>query len=140
MNKSNTRKKNVFGIMILVIILIFIVLIFTFNKKDNRNEKLAELIKINESRTFDVDGKEAKYTLLKNKDGTVYGIQFKNPDLMTEITTIRTSARENIKDAITEEGIYLFEEDAIYKLKIETINEISIVTDTFRVVTQKATK
>lgn len=137
MKKNNTRKKIVIGIIGLIIMTLIMILIFAFHKEDEDKKKLAQIIKENESRTFDVNGQEAKYTLLKNKNGTVYGIQFKNPELMTEITTIRTGARENIKDYITEKGIYLFKEDALYKLRIKTVNDISMVSDAFRVVIQE---
>ncbi len=131
------REKNnqlilIVPIVLVVILIIGIVIITT--KKDNEMEQ--ERRKSILTRTLEVEGKEAKYVLLENKDDTIYGIRFENDDLMTKITIIRREGEKDIKNEIVD-GIYQFTEDAIYKLEIETTTGIRITTDTFEVKCQK---
>lgn len=137
--KKNNTKKILFGIILLIVILIVIIIIY--NRIENRKNKIQESqhgIERITSRTFNVEGKEAKYTLLKNEDGTVYGIEFQNIDLMTKITIIKVETKEEIKDSITN-NIYRFTTNGICKLKIETIDGKDVTTAPFKVIVKETT-
>lgn len=129
-------KKILCGIIILVMVVIAIVMIVrkVNNSNDiNQNEQNIESVV---TKTVEVEGKKAKYTLLKNEDSTIYGIQFENTDLMTKINIAKRGSKEDIKNLI-ENDIYKFTTDGVYKLDIETVDGTRITTTTFKVVTQK---
>lgn len=134
------REKNTYSKALIVIVIFLVLIILAIvaaitikNGDENELENQSVL-----TRTLDVEGKEAKYTLLENEDGTVYAIQFENWDVMTEVNLIKRKGRQNIKDEIDNKGIYKFKEDhVVYKLEIETTNGIKITTDTFNVASQK---
>lgn len=135
MRKREKTKNKIFlmlPILLVVVLIIGIVIINT--KKDNeaREERRKSIL----TRTLEVEGKEAKYVLLENKDDTIYGIRFENDDLMEKITIIRREGRKEIKNEIVD-SMYRFTEDAIYKLEIETTSGTRITTDTFEVKCQK---
>ena len=134
MRKREKSNKLILIVPVLLIVAILIVGIIVITKKDNEMEQ--ERRKYLLTRTLEVEGKEVKYKLLENKDDTIYGIEFKNEDLMTKVIIIRREGKKEIKDEIVD-GIYKFTEDAIYKLQIETTTGIRITTDTFKVKCQK---
>lgn len=119
--------------IIFVIIILVVIVICSRHAKNNTNEIEIENLS---TKTFDVEGKETKYTLLENEDGTVYGIEFENPELMEKITTIRRKSNEEIQDLIVD-NIYEFTESDTYKIKIETVNGINITTPPFKVVVKE---
>lgn len=134
MRKREKSNKLILIVPVLLIVAILIVGIILTTKKDNEMEQ--ERRKYLLTRTLEVEGKEVKYKLLENKDDTIYGIEFKNEDLMTKVIIIRREGKKEIKNEIVD-GIYKFTEDAIYKLEIETTTGIRITTDTFEVKCQK---
>jgi flagellar basal body-associated protein FliL len=134
MRKREKSNKIILIVPVLLMVTILIVGIIITTKKDNEmeQERRRNLL----TRTLEVEGKEVKYKLLENKDDTIYGIEFENDDLMTEVIIIRREGKKEIKNEIVD-GIYKFTEDAIYKLEIETTTGIRITTDTFEVKCQK---
>lgn len=107
MKKSNTGKKFIW--VIIPCCIIILIGIFFMNQKKNVSEIEEEgtirvkNIETTDSKTFSVNGEKAQYKLLKNEDGTVYGIAFENPNLMSQITTMRRGVNENIKEFIAED-------------------------------------
>lgn len=134
MRKREKNNKLILIVPIVLVVILIIGMVIITTKKDNEMEQ--ERRKSILTRTLEVEGKEAKYVLLENKDDTIYGIRFENDDLMTKITIIRREGRKDIKNEIVD-GIYHFTEDTIYKLEIETTTGTRITTDTFRVKCQK---
>ncbi len=126
-------KKIVCGIILLLVILGIVIAIYMNHEKDRKQKE--QNIETVLTKTVDVEGKEAKYELLKNKDDTIYGIEFQNPDLMTDITITKRGYKEEIKNSL-EENMYKFKEDGVYKLEIKTVNGTRITTTTFKVVVQ----
>lgn len=138
--EKNNTKKIIFGIILLIIILVVMMMIYHImeNNQNKVEQKEPEIERIT-SRTLNVEGKEAKYTLLKNGDGTVYGIEFQNLDLMAKITIIDKKGEEKeIKDSIIN-NIYQFTTKDICKLKIETIDEKKLTTAPFKVIAKETT-
>ncbi|MCI8470776.1 MAG: hypothetical protein HFJ35_04770 [Clostridia bacterium] len=137
--KKNNTKKIIFGIILLIIMIVVIIMICNMreNNKNTEKESMYGTESIT-SRTFNVEGKEAKYTLLRNEDKTVYGIEFQNLELMTKITIIRVETDEEIKDSITN-NIYRFTTDGICKLEIETIDGNRVTTALFKVIAKETT-
>lgn len=127
-------KKILCGIILIIIIIVVIIVLHVNNSNDiDKSEQNIESVL---TKTVNVEGKEAKYTLLKNEDATIYGIKFENSNLMTKINIAKRGFKEDIKNSI-EKDTYNFKEDGIYKLEIETVNGTRITTTTFKVVTQK---
>lgn len=138
--KKNNTKKILFGIILLIIIIVAIIIIYNMIENNKNTEKESKHgVESITSRTFNVEGKEAKYTLLRNEDKTVYGIEFQNLELMAKITIIKVETKEEIKkDSITN-NIYRFTTDGICKLKIETIDGNRVTTAPFKVVAKETT-
>lgn len=125
-------KKFILCVIILIVVSLLIFVIVKNSDSNQIEDKSKEITK-----TVKVEEKEAKYTFLKNSDGTVYAIKFENLDLITRITmTKREGSSQEIKDLIVDD-IYQFEEDGIYKMEMETINDRVINTDTFKVNSKK---
>lgn len=128
-------KKILCGIILVVIIIAIVMVVRNVNNSNDidQNEQNVESVV---TKTVEVEGKKAKYTLLKNEDSTIYGIQFENTDLMTKINIAKRGSKEDIKNLI-ENDTYLFTTDGVYKLDIETVDGTRITTTTFKVVAQK---
>lgn len=128
-------KKILCGIILIIIIIAIVMVVKNVNNSNDidQNEQNVESVV---TKTVEVEGKKAKYTLLKNEDSTIYGIQFENTDLMTKINIAKRGSKEDIKNLI-ENDIYKFTTDGVYKLDIETVDGTRITTTTFKVVTQK---
>ncbi len=123
--------------IILCVIILIVVSLLVFIVVKNRNSNQIEDKSKEITKTVKIEEKEAKYTFLKNSDGTIYAIKFENLDLITRITmTKREGDSQEIKDLITD-NIYQFEENGIYKMEMQTINDRVINTDTFKVNAKK---
>lgn len=132
--EKKSQSKAIIAIVIFLVLMILAIVVVITMKNGNKSQLENQSVL---TRSLDVEGKEAKYTLLENGDGSVYGIQFENWDVMTEVNLVRRTGKQNIKDEIDNKGIYKFKEDNVYKLEIETTNGIKITTDTFNVISQK---
>ncbi|MCI8760168.1 MAG: hypothetical protein HFJ34_03465 [Clostridia bacterium] len=128
-------KKILYGIILIAIIIVVIVVVIKTNNSNdmNKNEQNIESVV---TKTVEIEGKKAKYTLLENEDSTIYGIQFENTDLMTKIEIVKRGSIEDIKNLIKNDS-YKFTTDGVYKLNIETVDGTRITTTTFKVVAQK---
>lgn len=132
--EKKSQSKAIIAIVIFLVLMILAIVVVITMKDGNKSQLENQSVL---TRTLDVEGKEAKYTLLENGDSSVYGIQFENWDVMTEVNLVRRTGKQNIKEEIDNKGIYKFKEDNVYKLEIETTNGIKITTDTFNVISQK---
>lgn len=118
-------KKIVCAIIILVIITITVVIVINV-----KNAKVVEEEKRTDSQTVNIEGREAKYTFLKNKDGSVYGIKFENLDLIEKVSILTQGTEKEIKDLIIDD-VYTFTEENFYRVKILMIDGKMINTDDF---------
>lgn len=128
-------KKILCGIILISVIIAIVMVVKNLNNSNDidQNEQNIESVV---TKTVEVEGKKAKYTLLKNEDSTIYGIQFENTDLMTKIEILKRGSIEDIKNLV-ENDIYKFTADGVYKLDIETVDGTRITTTTFKVIAQK---
>ncbi len=125
-------KKIILCVIILIVVSLLVFIVVKNTNSNQIEDKSKEITK-----TVKIEEKEAKYTFLKNSDGTIYAIKFENLDLITKITmTKREGDSQEIKDLITD-NIYQFEENGIYKMEMQTINDRVINTDTFKVNAKK---
>lgn len=125
-------KKIILCVIILIVVSLLVFIVVKNTNSNQIEDKSKEITK-----TVKIEEKEAKYTFLKNSDGTIYAIKFENLDLITRITmTKREGDSQEIKDLITD-NIYQFEENGIYKMEMQTINDRVINTDTFKVNAKK---
>ncbi len=125
-------KKIILCVIILIVVSLLVFIVVKNTNSNQIEDKSKEITK-----TVKIEEKEAKYTFLKNSDGTIYAIKFENLDLITRITmTKREGDSREIKDLITD-NIYQFEENGIYKMEMQTINDRVINTDTFKVNAKK---